>query len=58
MAPAIETLTFPTADPYAVEADALAAAVVDGRVAIPPENAPANMAVIEAVVEATRRRGP
>ncbi len=58
VAPAIETLTFPTADPYAVEADALAAAVVDGRVAIPPENAPANMAVIEAVVEAARRRGP
>src|SRR5439155_17138089 len=31
VAPATETVTFPTADPYTVEADAFASAILDGR---------------------------
>jgi len=53
VAPSTETLTFPTADPYGVEADAFAAAVLDGAPApIPASDAVANMRVIEQVVAA------
>jgi predicted dehydrogenase len=50
VAPHTETLTFPTADPYAVEAAAFAAAVLDGEpTPTPPEDAVANLRVIEAI---------
>jgi predicted dehydrogenase len=55
--PAVERFTFETADPYGVEADAFAAAVLDGApLPTPPEDAVANMRVIEQVVEAAERR--
>ena len=48
VAPATETLTFAPADPYAVEADRFAAAVLDGApLPTPPEDAVANLRVIE-----------
>lgn len=48
VAPDAEVLTFPSADPYAVEAGLFAAAVLDGRpVPTPPEDAVANLRVIE-----------
>ena len=48
VAPATETLTFATADPYAVEADRFADAVLDGApLPTPPEDAVANLRVIE-----------
>ena len=48
VAPAVERLTFETADPYAVEAEAFAAAVLDGGpVPTSPEDAVANLRVIE-----------
>ena len=48
VAPATETLTFETADPYAVEAEAFARAVLDGLpVPVPPADAVANLRVIE-----------
>ena len=50
VAPAEEVLEFPTADPYASEADAFAATVLDGApVPVPPEDAVANLRVIERV---------
>jgi predicted dehydrogenase len=53
VAPAIETLTFPTKDPYAAEAEAFAAAVLDGLpIPVPPDDAVANLQVIERVFEA------
>jgi predicted dehydrogenase len=53
VAPAIETLTFPTRDPYAAEAEAFAAAVLDGLpTPVPADDAVANMRVIERVFEA------
>ena len=53
VAPDTRTLTFPTADPYGVEADAFAAAVLDGvPPPIPASDAVANMRVIEQVVAA------
>ena len=56
VAPATETLTFPTADPYAVEAERFAAAILDGTpTPIPPEDAVANLRVIERDL---RRREP
>lgn len=55
--PNVERLTFDTADPYGVEADAFAAAVLDGAAPpIPPADAVANLRVIERVVEAADRR--
>jgi predicted dehydrogenase len=58
VAPDTERLTFPTADPYGVEADAFAAAVLDGaRLPIPPTDAVANMRVIERVVAAAEGPG-
>lgn len=53
VAPATETLTFETADPYAVEAERFAAAVLDGGpTPTPPEDGVANLRVIERVFEA------
>jgi predicted dehydrogenase len=53
VAPATETLTFPTADPYAVEAEAFAKAVLNGRpTPTPPADAVANLRVIEAIFAA------
>jgi predicted dehydrogenase len=56
VAPAVERFTFEVADPYGVEADAFAAAVLDGApLPTPPEDAVANMRVIERVFEAAER---
>jgi predicted dehydrogenase len=53
VAPASETLTFPTADPYAVEADRFAAVILDGApLPIPPDDAVANLRVIERIFAA------
>jgi len=50
VAPQIETLTFEPADPYTVEAEAFADAVLAGRPApVPPSDAIANLRVIEAI---------
>ena len=50
VAPATQELRFPAADPYAVQADAFAAAVLDGTsVPTPPTDAVANLRVIERV---------
>lgn len=60
VAPSTETLTFPVADPYGVEADAFAAAILDGTpLPTPASDGVANMRVIEQVVaaaEAAERR--
>jgi len=57
VAPDTERFTFPTADPYGVEADAFAAAVLDGApVPIPSSDAVANMRVVERVFEAAAVR--
>jgi predicted dehydrogenase len=51
--PATETLTFETADPYTVETERFAAAVLDGApVPTPPQDAVANLRVIERLFEA------
>ncbi len=48
VAPDIETLTFETADPYTIEAEAFATAVLEDRpVPVPPADAVANLRVIE-----------
>jgi predicted dehydrogenase len=50
VAPAEEVLEFATADPYAAEADAFAAAVLDeAPVPVPPEDAVSTLRVIERV---------
>jgi predicted dehydrogenase len=50
VAPDIETLSFPPADPYTAEATAFAAAVLEGRpVPVPPADAVGNLRVIEAI---------
>jgi len=50
VAPATETLTFETKDPYAAEAERFAEAVLDGLpTPVPPSDAVANLRVIEAV---------
>ena len=57
VAPDVERLTFETADPYGVEADAFAAAVLDGDpLPIPVDDAVNNLRVIERVVEAAEGR--
>ena len=62
VAPATETLTFDTADPYACEADRFADAVLDGvPLPVEPEDAVANLRVIEALFadgRLTARRRP
>jgi predicted dehydrogenase len=56
VAPGVERLTFDTADPYGVEADAFAAAILDGTpLPTPPDDAVANMRVIERIVAAADR---
>jgi len=53
VAPATETLTFPTADPYTVEAERFAAAILDGTpTPTPPEDAIENLRVIERIFAA------
>ena len=53
IAPLTETITFDVADPYTVEADAFAVAVLEGgQVPVPPSDALANMRVIEALIAA------
>jgi predicted dehydrogenase len=53
VAPASETITFETADPYAVQAERFAAAILDGLpTPTPPEDAVANMRVIDRVFAA------
>jgi len=56
VAPLTETLTFPTADPYAVEADRFAEAVLDGTpLPTPAEDSVANLLVIERLFAAGAR---
>jgi predicted dehydrogenase len=56
VAPASETITFETADPYAVQAERFAAAILDGLpTPTPPEDAVANMRVIDRVFAAAPR---
>jgi predicted dehydrogenase len=55
--PHTETLTFPTADPYTVQAERFAEAVLDGvPTPTPPQDAVANLRVIERIFEAAERR--
>ena len=52
-APATETLTFETADPYTVEAERFAAAVLDGTsMPVPADDAVANLRVMERIFAA------
>jgi predicted dehydrogenase len=52
VAPNTETLTFATADPYGVEAQRFAEAILDGGpTPTPPQDAVANMRVIERILE-------
>jgi predicted dehydrogenase len=58
VAPATEVLAFETADPYAVEVDAFAAAILDGLpTPLPPADAVANLRVIERIFAAAEH-GP
>ena len=53
VAPATETMSFPTADPYTVEAERFAAAILDGTpTPTPAEDAVANLRVIERIFAA------
>jgi predicted dehydrogenase len=53
VAPSTETLTFPAEDPYASEAEAFAAAILDGApLPTPASDAVANLEVIEALFAA------
>jgi predicted dehydrogenase len=53
--PATEVLTFDTADPYTVEAERFAAAVLDDEpTPVPPEDAVSNLRVIEQIFAAAR----
>ena len=57
MAPDVEVIAIPPADPYAVQADAFATAVRDGTpVPIPPEDAIGTLAVIERILAGARRQ--
>ena len=50
-------LTFETADPYTVEADAFAAAILDDLpTPVPPADAVANLRVIERIFAAGERQ--
>jgi predicted dehydrogenase len=52
VAPTTETLTFPTADPYTVQAEVFAAAVLDGTpLPFPASDAVANMRVLDLLFE-------
>lgn len=53
VAPATEVFRFDPADPYAVEAEAFAAAILDDRpTPVPPEDAVANLRVLESIFRA------
>jgi predicted dehydrogenase len=53
VAPGIDVIEIPTADPYTAQCDAFSAAVRDGtEVPVPPEDAVANMAVIDRILAA------
>jgi predicted dehydrogenase len=53
VAPAVETIAFAPVDQYTLQAEAFGRAVLEGeRLAFPPDDGVANMAVIEAVVAA------
>jgi predicted dehydrogenase len=53
VAPATEVMTFPTKDPYAAEVEAFAGAILDGDpTPVPPQDAIANLRVIEAIFAA------
>jgi len=53
VAPAVETLTFQTKDPYTAEAEAFTSAILDGKpIPTPPADAVANMRVIDAILGA------
>ncbi|MGH2444744.1 MAG: Gfo/Idh/MocA family protein [Candidatus Limnocylindria bacterium] len=55
VAPNVETLTFEPADPYTVEAEAFARAILEGRVVpVPPTDAVANLRVMEAIFDAAK----
>jgi len=57
VAPATETLRFDVADPYTVEGERFAAAVLDGLpVPTPPKDAVANLRVIERIFKAADAR--
>ncbi len=57
VAPATETLTFAAADPYAVEVDAFAAAILDGTpLPFAPGDAVANLRVLERIFAAAEER--
>jgi predicted dehydrogenase len=57
VAPDTETFTFETKDPYTAEVEAFAAAILDGTpTPVPPEDAVANLRVIERIFEAAGGR--
>jgi len=57
VAPASEVLTFGTADPYAVETERFAEAILDDLpTPVPPEDAVANLRVMERIFEVGERR--
>ena len=57
VAPATETIAFEAADPYGVEAERFAAAILDGGpLPTPPEDAVANLRVIESIFAAAERQ--
>ena len=59
VAPATEVLEYPTADPYAVEFERFATAVLDGGpTPVPPEDAVANLRVIDAIFAAAEDGAP
>jgi predicted dehydrogenase len=58
VAPHIETITFPAADPYTVEADAFATAILEDRpVPVDPADGVANLRVIERVFTSAEQGG-
>jgi predicted dehydrogenase len=58
VSPNTEVIEIPPADQYAIQVDEFSRAVTDGaEVPIPPEDAVANMRVIERVLEAAEGRG-
>ena len=57
--PATEVITFPAADQYTIQAELFAGAIIDDTdVVVPPQDAVANMAVIEAVLAGSLPDGP
>jgi predicted dehydrogenase len=58
VAPAIDVITVPPADPYTVQADAFSAAIREGApVPIPPEDALGTLGVIERIRRSAREGG-